>query len=578
MASSTVARPALTASSSRLRVAPVASLTFIVPALAVYGLFSIWPAIQVIWLSFQQWTGYGPAAFDGLANFRQLFADPLFHTSVDHSLLWEAGAVLTVIPGLAIALLLLRSRHPLPTLALIFLPSLLPATIVAALAVMIYSPLSGPLNTILNSVGLGQPDWLGDPKMALPALFAAWLWSTIGIVAVVLWAGLRAIGREFLDLAAVEGAGPVATFRYVILPALRRPLAIAVLVEAALGLQVFDLIFVTTGGGPGYATVTIPVDIYGRAFGGQPGQGAAEAAIGLLLGLALVGVAITLLGRSPSLGGFESTDRRATWPATAWSGIIAVLVLLPLLWLVPAGAESTTAFALGESRYSLAALGANFAAAWSGGMAGALLTSLILAAIVVAASLALAFPAAFVLAHAFPRPLAPVILGVLLIGLFQPAMVSLIPLFRLLKDLGLLGTPWGIILPEIARGLSFGIPILWIGLAGMTELLEAGAVDGAGLVRQAWSIALPLARSALAVAAVWAFVISWNEYLLPTIVSQDGSLQTVPTLLATFIGRYNTQYGSLAAGTILALVLPLAAWLLAANVASRRLAARGGAR
>jgi len=562
VASNTAAQPVSTVSSSRLAGPPIVPLIAVIPALAVYGLFILWPAAWVVILSFQQWTGYGPATFDGLLNYGQLFADPLFQTSLRHSLLWELGAVLAVVPGLGIALVLHHSRRPALWLAVLFFPALLPATVVAALWVMLYSPLSGPINSVLAALGAGQPDWLGDPHLALPALFVAWVWATIGIVALVLWTGLRAIGREFLDLAAVEGAGAWATFRLVILPALRRPLAIAVLLEAALGLQVFDLIFVTTGGAPGYATMILPVDIYGRAFGGQSGQGAAEAVIALALSLVLVVAASLLFGR-PGPVTWEETPGRPVGVASIAAAVLAILALLPLLWLLPATAQSSLSFALGQTAYSLSALGQNFQAAWTAGAGGALLTSVLLAGAVVILSLALAFPAAFVLGHALPRAARAGILGLLLFGLFQPTMVSIIPLFRLLKDLGLLDSPWGIILPDVARALALGVPVLWIGVAGMAEILEAAATDGADMLRQALYIALPLARPALALAAAWAFVTSWNDYLLPTVVSQDGSLQTVPTLLGSFIGRYDTQYGALAAGTILGLALPACLWLLA---------------
>jgi raffinose/stachyose/melibiose transport system permease protein len=85
------------------------------------------------------------------------------------------------------------------------------------------------------------------------------------------------------------------------------------------------------------------------------------------------------------------------------------------------------------------------------------------------------------------------------------------------------------------------------------------------------SIALPLARPALYVAAIWAFVASWNEYLLPTVVSQDGSLQTVPTLLATFIGKYDTQFGLLAAGSLMAMLPTVVIYLTLRRSASRGL-------
>src|SRR5579875_332681 len=142
VASNTAAQPVSTVSSSRLAGPPIVPLIAVIPALAVYGLFILWPAAWVVILSFQQWTGYGPATFDGLLNYGQLFADPLFQTSLRHSLLWELGAVLAVVPGLGIALVLHHSRRPALWLAVLFFPALLPATVVAGLWWLRYSPLS----------------------------------------------------------------------------------------------------------------------------------------------------------------------------------------------------------------------------------------------------------------------------------------------------------------------------------------------------------------------------------------------------------------------------------------------------
>src|SRR4029077_3114091 len=111
--------------------------------------------------------------------------------------------------------------------------------------------------------------WLGDPGLALKALFVAWAWASVGIGSLILSAGLRTIGREYLDVARLEGGGPLWRLCHVTLPGMRRSIAVALLVNVALAAQVFDLVFVTTGGGPGNATMILPLDMYGRAFGGR---------------------------------------------------------------------------------------------------------------------------------------------------------------------------------------------------------------------------------------------------------------------------------------------------------------------
>jgi multiple sugar transport system permease protein len=554
------------------------------PALALYLLFVLWPLAQVIWIGLQRWDGYGPQVFIGLGNVSELAGDTVFRTGFMHSLYWEAGAiVLVTAAGLGLALLIRTSRLRSIPPALLFFPALLPPAVVAAIWTLVYTPISGLLNTLLRAVGLGglQGDWLGDPHLALPALFAAWAWASLGIGTLIFLAGLGVIGREYIEVALVEGAGPMWRFRHVLAPGLRRSALVVVLINAALAGPVFDLVYVTTGGGPGYATMILPVDMYGRAFGGAAGQGAAVAAIQVLLGLGLAGLAALLLrGPAESLEGEEGEVVRAGRSGRMLaSGVLLaalVAVLLPLAWLL--------IVALGGGGFTLGS-GAgwdprtwawdSFGSAWNAGLGGAVETSVFLAAGVTVLTLVLSVPAAFALDRAGGR-VRLVLLAVLATGVFQPAPVLIIPLFSLLHGLGLLDTPWGIVFPETARALPFAVLLLAAFLRQMpAHVLEAAEVDGASPWQQMTRVALPLVRPAVIAAGIWAFVSSWNEYLLPTIVSQDGSLGTVPTLLASFIGRYNTQYAVLAAGSLIALAPALVLYLILRRPAGSALALAG---
>lgn len=547
----------------------VGMIEFLAPGLALYSLFVLWPLVQVCRLALYRWNGYGPQSFVGLENFSSLLNDPLFRASLQHTALWDGGAiVLLPVAGLGIALLLERCRARALFLASLFFPALLPATVVAAIWVLIYSPVSGPL---AGHAGLPR-DWLGDPHLALFALFLAWAWSAVGVGALVFWAGLKAVGREYVEIALVEGAGPLWRLWHVTLPALRRTGAVALLLDAALAVQVFDLVFVTTGGGPGYATMLLPLDVYGRAFGGRTGEGAAAACVQLALGIALAVLALILLrrrdeGMSGATGEQMAAGRpRIAWLATGLLSALLVLLFLPFGWLAAAALEPGRAFALGAAGPGLDPrhwAWSNYSSVWNAGMSGAIATSALLAGAVVAATLLLASPAAFALAH-LARGLvwATISLPLLLLGLLQPTPVLIIPLFSLIKDLGLLDSVWGIILPEIARTFPFAMLLLWGFMAqSPRELLEAAEIDGASALQRMLRVALPLARPALYAVAIWSFITSWNEYLVPTLVSQDGSIQTVPTLLATFIGTYNTQYGLLAAGSLMAIMPSLAIYL-----------------
>ena len=544
---------------------------YLIPAFLVYGVFLLWPLLQTVWLSLHQWNGYGPQTWIGGANFATLFADGVFRATVLRSGLWTlGGAVVPTGLGMGLALAVRRAGVRGGPLIALALPTLLPATVIASLWVLVYSPLTGLLNVGLRGLGLGilASDWLGDPHLALGALFIAWLWSAVGVAAYLFWNALGTIDHEYYLLARAEGASAVWRFRHVTLPGIARGGSVAALLSAALAAQVFDLIFVTTGGGPGYATMLLPIDVYGRAFGGFTGQGAAAACLQIGFGFVLAAAAL-VLGRSGAGLDSGTNDRGSTarkqarmaWTSGTW--LVTILYLVPLWWLFTAALQPGRTFALAGASHLLdpqSWTGANFAAAWDGGMGGSMATSALLALAVVGATLLLATPAAFALAHLVRGPTGRyVLLGVVLSGLVQPIPVLIIPLFSLLHTLQLLNTVWGIILPEIAQALPFGILLLWATFRGEpAHILEAAAVDGASSFQRLAYVAVPLARPTMAAVAIWAFITSWNQYLLPTVVSQDGSLLTVPTLLGTFLGRYNTDYGPLAAGTILALLPTLA--------------------
>lgn len=555
----------------------------LMPAGLLYCLFVLWPLVQVLWLGLQQWSGYGPQRFIGLANFGALAQDAVFRQGLSHTVLWmlaAAGGVTAV--SLALALLVWRLPQPALALAILFFPALLPGTVVAAVWTLVLTPLHGLINAALRAAGLGvlAGDWLGDPHLALPALFMAWAWSALGIATLLLWSALRAIGREYLDLALAEGAGPLQRFRLVLLPGMRRAIGLAMVIEAALALAVFDLVYVTTGGGPGNATMLLSVDMYGRAFGGLAGQGAAVATIQLALGALLATFSLLLLRRPADGmdGDPQGAQRRSPLSlALLWPALI--LVLLPFAWLL--------VVALGGGDFSLAPSGPTLdprswgggaiTTVWNTGMGSALATSLLLAVAATGLTLLCSVPAAFALARlSWPPGVRPVLLVVLVLGLFQPTPVLIIPLFSLLKSLGLLDSALGILLPEVARTLPLATLLLWAWMAGLpTEVLQAAAVDGASPLQQLLHVVVPLSRPAVFAAGIWAFISSWNEYLLPTVVSQDGSLQTAPTLLATFLGRFDTQYNLLSAGSLLALAPSLLIYLALRRPAAAGLAPSG---
>ncbi len=534
---------------------------YVLPAGAVYGLFVLWPLLRVVWLSFTHWDGYTTSTPAGLSNYGALLTDPGFQTELGHSLTWLAVTLaVPVLLGLGLALLLARAPARLAAVcrALLLTPLLLSSAVIAVTWKLIYNPLNGPLTDLLQTVGLTTtPDWLGDPSLALDSLLAPACWAAFGLSLLVFGAALAAIGREAREAAAIDGAGAWARFRHLTLPHLRHALPLATVATALCAVPSFDLVSLLTNGGPGYATTTLELDMEGRAFSlGQVGSGAAVACVAALIGLAL-SVAALVAVRGYEQGGEDDVapqgrddarrPGRGRWASAAALVAATALTLAPLLWLVARAGQPDEG---GGTPW------AHLAAVWSGGFGAAFATSAIIAVAVTAATVALAVPAAFALSQARSRAgrIARAVAVVLLaVGLFQPTEVVIIPLFTLLRDLGLLNSAVGVILPEIGRAVPLAVLLLWGALRGLPAgVLEAATVDGAAPRQVLWRVALPLARPMVAVVALWAFLSSWNEYLLPTLAVQDDSLQTVPVALGHFIGRIDTQYALIATGALLA--------------------------
>lgn len=190
-----------------------------------------------------------------------------------------------------------------------------------------------------------------------------------------------------------------------------------------------------------------------------------------------------------------------------------------------------------------------------------LVNSLIILVATVAVLLAVACPAAFALAR-ITFPGREIVFNTFLFGLLFPLTVAVLPLYITIRQLGLLNTPWGVVLPQVAFGLPTTILILRnFFLAIPQELEEAAAIDGASVLGIFWRIALPLSRPALSVVSMLAVVGSWNNFLLPLLVLNDPSQWTLPLGATQFQGQYATDWAKILAFVTLSLIPAVVVYL-----------------
>jgi raffinose/stachyose/melibiose transport system permease protein len=277
---------------------------YLLPGLAVFTAFVLVPLLHSAWISLFAWDGVTPGEWVGLDNYRAVVSDPDLRAAFAHSLVLVVFYVaLPICIGLVLAAAMSRGRvRGLAAFrTILFLPQVIALVVVAVMWRMIYAPEGGLLNDALRAVGLGglAQDWLGSFDLALPSVGLIGTWVMYGLAMVLLTAGVQKIPQSLYDAARVDGAGPVREFFAVTLPGLRNELAVALTLTTIAALRNFDLVYVTTGGGPGSASSVPAYEVYNRAF--RAGDVGTAAAIGVCLA-ALIFVLVLAINRLAERG------------------------------------------------------------------------------------------------------------------------------------------------------------------------------------------------------------------------------------------------------------------------------------
>lgn len=263
---------------------------FILPVLVLFLVFRIWPAINGMLLSFQNYRLNRSSTWVGFENFRDVWQDDLFWHSLRVTFTYALIAVpLTTIAALSLALLINRAIKGISFFrALYFLPYVTSLVMVAVIWQWVYRGEGGLLNTMLTTLGLASVPWLESDRMVLPSLAIMAAWKGVGYSMMILLAGLKAIPPHLTEASEVDGATGAQTFWKITLPLLKPVLFFVVVIETIGSFQVFDAIYVMTGGGPVRASYSLVYMIYDEGFQFQ--QFGYASAIGVVLFLITFGV------------------------------------------------------------------------------------------------------------------------------------------------------------------------------------------------------------------------------------------------------------------------------------------------
>lgn len=286
--------PAPPSRPSRRRASLRATLTgysFAAPNLLLLGVFLFWPLIAAAVLSLQKYSGFGQPSFLGLGNYASLFSDGEFWQALVNTVVFTAFTVVGSIGlGLAFAVLLnktLPGRGLFRTV--IYVPMVVSSVASGLIGYLIFDENTGIVDKLITAVGLPNVPWQSNGTAAMAALILMTVWGRAGFTMVIYLAGLQGISPDLYEAASIEGANAWQRFRSVTFPLLGPSTFFLLIINVIYSFQVFDLVYVLTGGGPGNATEMLTTYAYSNAFLNHQ-QGLA-AAIGMVLLVLLVGFA-----------------------------------------------------------------------------------------------------------------------------------------------------------------------------------------------------------------------------------------------------------------------------------------------
>jgi ABC-type sugar transport system permease subunit len=246
-------------------------ILFVVPAIAWFAIFRLYPIFQVVYISLHNWrllTTYRP--YIGVENYINAFKDPIFLQSIVNTFYFAAlFLVFRVLISFGLALMVVSIQNKYVKTYVrgaLFFPVLTSMVAVAIAWIWMYQPTYGVLNYFLKSLGLSPINWLLDRNLVIPCIALTSIWKTLGFTLLIFCAGLESIPVVYYEAAKLDGAGKSQIFFRVTLPLLR-PVMLFVFVTTLIeSLRVFTQVYVMSGGGPGTASITMSLWLYQNAF------------------------------------------------------------------------------------------------------------------------------------------------------------------------------------------------------------------------------------------------------------------------------------------------------------------------
>lgn len=243
------------------------ALILILPASLGFLVFALYPLIRGIYLSFTDFHILTPPVWSGIANYQQLLSDGVFWNSLGVTVYFVA---LSVIFGLAISLVTAVILHRLTKSnlirGLVLLPFLISGVVAALVWQWMLDPGLGIVNAVIKALTGHTILFLGSSEWVIPSLAFIGIWKAMGYNAILIFAGLQTIPGEIYEAGRIDGAGEIRMFTRLTLPLLRPIMAMVIILTVISSFQVFDLVAVTSKGGPANSSNVLPLYIYEKGF------------------------------------------------------------------------------------------------------------------------------------------------------------------------------------------------------------------------------------------------------------------------------------------------------------------------
>ena len=487
-----------------------------------------------------------------LSSYVQLFQFTDFPRIVGNTLFFSFGtAILSVLIGTAFAILVDSRRRAKRAISLVaYLPYMIPFTASALVWATLFNPGYGPVDPILNAVGLPTIDWLG-PSLQLYSLTMVSVWAGIPLAFLIILAGLTSVPKQVKEASAVDGMEMWDYYSSVALPLAKGAIMTAFLMTLILAFGNFDLPYIISGAGgvPPSTMATLVVYAYAEMFyvgGPYQAQGLAAAIFialiasipGLLLVRTTLGSSKGGRGRIHLPGWFHPPRIHIDMPSLprlpgspfkylvyVICSLVSIFILFPVYWMVLiAFRPQSLDYVLPPVIYPTKIITDVFVSTVSQA-APEIITTLAVAAVVTVLTILVAAPAAYTIARDRRRGL----LGIMIYTFSLPSIVFVFGAFYMIVNLHIINTWEALMITEPLFTVPF---VVWT-MSNFYNSLpkqyeEAAQVDGYSRIRSFFSIVMPLARPGLIAAGMVAFIFAWHLLLFPLVLSQTPYNFTFP--------------------------------------------------